>query len=482
MKRGPKKYISRSLFAKYFIACASIIISMFTVLGAAYIWFSLQYFKQDKHNLLISNTNQAVSITLSNLENYNYKYYDEWDLKVGYSILGKATNGVVFLTDTEGKMLVCSEYENCLHKSSNAPKYAVNKALNEGEYYEVGRFGGIYGEENYYTVGVPVKVEDKTVGIVFISASAKETTAFMYKIVSMYLLCSAGVLFIAFVVLYFLTNRMVEPFRNMVAVTKKLSVGDFSVRVPVEGGLEFEQLAESFNNMASSLAEMESINRSFIANVSHELKTPMTTISGFVDGILDGTIPKEKEKYYLETVSAETKRLSRVVKSMLNMARIESGAMKITLTSIDLHEIICETVFSFEKQIEEKNIEVVGLDSGKVIAKADEDLIHQVIYNLVENAVKFTNENGKIEFKFSQDRKMVYVAIRNSGAGIPENELQRLFERFYKSDKSRSLDKNGVGLGLYIVKMLMHMHNGDIKAKSEEGKYTEFEFSLPIDP
>jgi len=462
--------------------CSTIIIATVTALGALFLVFVSEYFKQDRYELLINNARQAVSITLSSLEDNEYKYYDEWALKVAYSVLGTAIDGVVFLTDTEGKTLVCSEYGECAHKSENAPMAAVNKVLEKEEYYEVGEFGGIYEFNDYYTVGIPLKVEGEVTGIVFISTPTGDLTGFLYEIFSIFILSGAGVLFIAFVIIFFVTNRMVNPLRKMVSATKSFSTGDFSARVPVEGGEEIETLAEAFNNMASSLADLESVNRSFIANVSHELKTPMTTISGFIDGILDGTIPKEKEKYYLEIVASETKRLSRLVRSMLNIARIESGEMEIKLSAVDLHDMICQVVFSFERKIDEKNIEIVGLDSGKVIAQADGDLIYQVMYNLVDNAVKFTNEGGKIEIVFSQDGKMVYVAIRNSGAGIPEDEIHRLFDRFYKSDKSRSLDKNGVGLGLYIVKMLVHLHQGEIRAKSKEGEFTEFEFSLPINP
>ncbi len=471
-----------SLFERYFMICSIIIIATVTALGALFLVFVSQYFKQDRYELLMNNARQAANITLSSLEDNDYKYYDEWALKVGYSVLGTAIDGVVFLTDTEGKTLVCSEYGECAHKSENAPMSAVNKVLEKEEYYEVGKFGGIYTSGAYYTVGIPLKAEGEIEGIVFISAPTGDLKEFLYEIFSIFILSGAGVLFIAFVIIFFVTNRMVNPMRRMVAATKSFSMGDFSVRVPVEGGGEIEALAESFNNMASSLADLESVNRSFIANVSHELKTPMTTISGFIDGILDGTIPKEKERYYLGIVASETKRLARLVRSMLNIARIESGETEIKLSAVDLHEMICQVVFSFERKIEEKNIEIVGLDSGKVIAQADGDLIYQVMYNLVDNAVKFTNEGGKIEIVFSQDGKMVYVAIRNTGAGIPENELHRLFDRFYKSDKSRSLDKNGVGLGLYIVKMLVNLHQGEIRVKSNEGEFTEFEFSLPINP
>ena len=232
--------------------------------------------------------------------------------------------------------------------------------------------------------------------------------------------------------------------------------------------------------MAEALSASESMNRNFIANVSHELKTPMTTIAGFIDGILDGTIPKEKETYYLNIVSQEVKRLSRLVKTMLDLSKIDSGELKLRSARFDLSNTVFVALLSFEKNIEEKNIDIRGLeDCEPQFVDGDPDMIHQVLYNLLENAVKFTNQNGYIEIilKDMNDRHM--VSIRNSGPGIPADEVGMIFERFYKTDKSRSQDKNGMGLGLYIVKTIIKLHGGEITVSSVENEFTLFEFWLP---
>ena len=221
------------------------------------------------------------------------------------------------------------------------------------------------------------------------------------------------------------------------------------------------------------------MRRSFIANVSHELKTPMTSIAGFIDGILDGTIDPDQERHYLRIVSDEVKRLSRLVRSMLNLSRIEAGELKVQTTPFNILEIICETVFSFEQSIEQKNLDIRGLDTDKVMVDADPDLLHQVVYNLIDNAVKFVNPGGYLEFSFSVDANMTYVGIRNSGEGLSKEEIPRVFDRFYKTDRSRGVDKNGVGLGLYLVRSIINLHGGDIIVKSVQGEYTEFVFSVP---
>ena len=235
----------------------------------------------------------------------------------------------------------------------------------------------------------------------------------------------------------------------------------------------------AFNNMAKSLSNLEAMRRSFVANVSHELRTPMTSIAGFIDGILDGTIAPEKQTHYLHIVSEEVKRLSRLVRSMLNLSRIEAGELKVQTTQFNVLEVICETVFSFEQGINSKHLDIRGLDTEKIMVEADPDLIHQVVYNLIENAVKFVNDGGYLEFNFNVDGRMTYVGIRNSGEGLSKEEIPKVFDRFYKTDRSRGMDKNGVGLGLYLVRSIINLHGGDIIVKSSPGEYTEFVFSIP---
>ena len=220
------------------------------------------------------------------------------------------------------------------------------------------------------------------------------------------------------------------------------------------------------------MADLESVRRSFIANVSHELKTPMMTIGGFIDGILDGTISEDKEKQYLKVVSDEVKRLSRLVTGMLNMSKIEAGELDLKPQKFDISEILFMTLLSFEQVIENKHIEIKGLDTmqpNPIVA--DKDMINQVIYNLVDNAVKFTPEAGYIEVTSKADAEKIILKIKNSGRGIAAEEIEKIFERFYKVDKSRSYDVKGAGMGLYIIKTIVELHGGNISARSEYGEY-----------
>jgi len=469
--------MQKSLFTKYFAVCSAMILVSITLMGGLFLAFSTRYFQEDKQESLLRNARQAAALTAANLQSYDYQYISEKQLLSGYSIISATTGTEIFLVDGNGRTMICTEGDNCSHRTYTLAADIMQKVMS-GKFIENGTLEGIYSSP-FYTVGVPVEVNGTTFGAVFVSLPADELWNYVADLIDVFFLCAIIAIIISSIVIYFVTRRLIRPLREMVAATKSFSAGDFSVRVPVEGYDEIGQLASAFNNMASSLADLESVRRSFIANVSHELKTPMTTIGGFIDGILDGTVPEEKRRQYLETVSEEVHRLSRMVKSMLNVARIESGESKIDPSVFDINEMVCRTLFSFEQRIEDKGLEVVGLESDPIYVEADADMINQVIYNLIDNAVKFVNEKGCISFTFKTENDRVFVAIRNTGDGIPQHEIPRLFDRFYKSDKSRSLDKSGYGLGLYIVQTIVNLHNGDLIVRSVEGEYAEFCFSVP---
>ncbi len=239
--------------------------------------------------------------------------------------------------------------------------------------------------------------------------------------------------------------------------------------------------ADVRDSMNETASVSETTRRNFIANVSHELKTPMTTIAGFIDGILDGTIPQNKQKQYLRIVSTEVKRLSRLVASMLSLSRIDNGELRISKQSFNLADVVISTLLTFEQKIEERHIDIQGLDTcmKPVKVEGDPDLIYQVVYNLFENAVKFVDTGGYIKVTLTEFSDRTELEIKNSGHGIEPDELVHIFERFYKTDKSRSQDKNGMGLGLYIVKTIMHLHGGDITASSVVDEYCSFTLWLP---
>lgn len=472
--------VKKSIFRRYFsVFTLSVILSML-VLGVVLLVFAAQYFRQEKYAVLERNASRAAQITAASYEASRYGLIDKTVIAIAYSVFSSAENANIFLVDLSGKTLHFAGENSDRYYGFPIPEDAIAASL-QGRYEETGFFGGMY-EVPYYTVGVPVLVNSSPVGVLFASAPADGLNRFLQELGEMFLFSALVVLIIASMLIYVVTSRLVRPLKDMLAATQSFSQGDFSKRVPVSGYDEIGQLAMAFNNMASSLAITESARRSFVANVSHELKTPMTTISGFIDGILDGTVPEERREQYLQVVSNEVKRLSRLVRSMLDTARIEAGEMEIIPVLFDISETIRQIIFGFERMIEEKRLEIRGLEVDKVMVYADRDLMYQVAYNLIENAVKFVNEDGYIQFSYHSDNQRTYVAIRNSGEGIEKTEVPQLFERFYKSDKSRSLNKYGAGLGLHIVKSIVNYHRGEVVVRSVEKEYTEFEFCIPNPP
>ena len=291
---------------------------------------------------------------------------------------------------------------------------------------------------------------------------------------------SIWVMLAAVIATYFITERIIHPLKTMTGAAKKFAKGDFSARVTVYGHDEVAELGNAFNNMAESLDSLEKMRNSFLANISHDLRTPMTTIAGFIDGINSGAIPPEKHEYYLGVISAEVHRLSRLVSQILDVSRLESGERKFTFSDFDVAEMARIILISFEQKIEDKKLDVVfDSESDDMFVNADKDAIYQVLYNLCHNAMKFSREGGKFEISISRIQgKKIKISVFDEGQSIDKEDLKMVFDRFYKTDKSRGLDKSGVGLGLYISKTIIDAHGENIWVESVEGKSTTFSFTL----
>ena len=461
-----------------------IVVLSFVMLGTVMLTFFSFYWQSDQKATLRKNADLVVAMcdqAFTQKEGGNI-YADVLPFLLGSS--SKTIEADIFITDLQGNVILGSTASEDGTLLGTIDETILDKLLEEGYYEEKGNLGGFY-KDDYFVVGVSLKEpsetgSDKDIGNVFVAKTAFRFNAFKKEATQIFLIAALVTLAISFVVVGFFAYSLVRPLRQMSSAVNQIGSGDFSVRVPITSEDEIGMLAVSFNNMADSLAGSESMRRSFIANVSHELKTPMTTIAGFIDGILDGTIPEDKRNKYLLIVSEEVKRLSRLVKSMLDLSRIDSGEMRINPQKFDLPGMIVKILLTFERSVEEKHLDIRGLeDIGHITVYGDQDLLYQVIYNLIENAVKFTGEGGYIEFTITDSIDRTSVAIKNSGEGIVAEELPMIFDRFYKTDKSRSKDKKGIGLGLYIVKTIIKLHGGDISVSSRLGEYCRFEFYIP---
>ncbi len=393
----------------------------------------------------------------------------------------------IYLLDAEGKKLIAADtYSGNDFKAEKLPEGLLSKLRAEGSLTGYDDMDKTLSASYLYSV-VPVMTaaENGTgaqvAGYIFACTAEQGMNKVIGSTIKTLLLTSLWIFFAALVAVYFLTERIIDPLKNMSRAAKAYATGNFDIRIPVQGSDEVAELAMAFNQMAAGLQNLEDMRYSFLANVSHDLKTPMTTIAGFIDGILSGAIPPENQTEYLERIKSEVLRLSRLVRQLLDISRMQAGDRKFEMSSFDICEVARQIVLSFENKIDEKKLEVeFECEEDNILVNGDKDAIHQVLYNICDNAVKFSREGGSYKVNISVKNKKAHVSVYNEGQGIPADDLPFVFERFYKGDKSRGLDKAGVGLGLYISKTIIDAHRESITVSSEQGKYCAFEFTLPI--
>ncbi len=480
------------LFAKYLTIMTALMLVSYLVLASSLMVFISNRWAKETQNMLKTNVQQCAEYGASLFSECNSPSDVDRAMVIisnTIGITGSAIDADIFFSNHEGNVLLCREDflysfspndEGCLVHSGYKIPMEILETVKKGEYFSTQEVAGLFSEDTFFA-GYPVYVRGQFIGAFFASTPIQpKFTEYASNMGGLFLMSALFASVLSFIVIYAFTAKLTSPLRQMSAATKAYAQGDFSKRVRVHGSDELASLCSSFNQMATALSVLESSRRSFVANVSHELKTPMTTIGGFIDGMLDGTIPPEKHEEYLGIVSTEVKRLSRLVTSMLNLSKIEAGELDIKLKDFDISQLIINCMLTFEQEIEKKNINIKGFEEMKpTMVYADRDMIYQVVYNLIDNAVKFTEENGTISVYINEDKKnMVFVSVENTGEGIASEEIGRIFERFYKVDKSRSYDIKSAGLGLYLCKTIIEMHNGKILVDSEKGKYTRFTFIL----
>ena len=418
-------------------------------------------------------------------------YYSEGpllnrDFMVNLDVASQVSGADAIIFNADGRVLLCSDVlTGCSHQGLRLNDSYLAKVLANGGDVATGTVPQLYDEPRFVVSSV-IKdyVTGEALGVVVVSRPTYDTSAIMTKISNIFMMVSLFVMVLSFVVILIALKRQSDPLKQMATVARSSGHGDLDARVRLADDYpeEVEDLALAFNNMAQELQKSEYQRKEFVANVSHELKTPMTTISGYVDGILDGTIPDERRRYYLQIVSDETKRLSRLVRSMLDISRLQdqSGIPDDKKVQFDVEEMMGQVLITFEKKITDKKLDVdVEMPDHPVYTFASQDMMTQVIYNLIDNAVKFCPEGGTLGLKIKPGGNKIYISVANDGETIPADELPLVFDRFHKIDKSRSQNRDGWGLGLYIVKTIVCSHGENISVSSRDGK-TQFTFTLPL--
>ncbi len=471
----------KSSFSRSFTTAATILLVALVVLGAS---FQLQV-----NNYMEASAVAGLQQDAGVIANLAAAYSIDGNLSsreflLNLDVASQVTDADVIICDSFGRIVLCSDaLTGCDHEDVTFNQDYVNRVIQNNGYTATGVIKGLYTEQRY-VVAAPIVSADKSSGIVVVSTPTAKTTQILNRISNIFLTASVFVVLLAVLAVTAFARRESRPLRDMARIANAFGHGNLEARVKVEEDCseEMEELAIAFNNMASSLQKSEYQRQEFVANVSHELKTPMTTIAGYVDGILDGTIPEHRRDYYLQIVSDETKRLSRLVRSMLDISQLqkEEGIPEEKKMHFDLEECLGSVLITFEKKITDKNLDVdVDMPEHPVYTFANRDYVTQVIYNLIDNAVKFCPEGKTLGLKIREGGSKAYISVSNEGETIPPEELPLVFDRFHKLDKSRSQNRDGWGLGLYIVKTIVCSHGENISVSSKDGK-TEFTFTMPL--
>lgn len=471
----------KGIFFKNFIATAGMVLVSFLILSTAFILLGRTYLIKDKRDSLVVNAEEiARSASVFTYADGLYAL----DLRMLLASVARVSKNHIFICDENGYVISCSDMEiQCEHLGKRMNTTVINTVNTTGEYSNLTDLGGFYAAK-HYVVAKPIYSWDGQAleGYVFVGSESSSVVDMLSTFYTAFFIVTIVTLTFAVFLSFVTSKQLAGPLREMAAAARRFAHGDFSVRVKDEmRDDEIGELTGAFNAMAESLERSEERRREFIANVSHELKTPMTSIAGFADGILDGTIPQHNQSKYLETISSETKRLSRLVRRMLEVSRIQSAtASELKRTSFDVSELLRQTLLSFDVKISDKDLTVaVLLPEDAMYVLGDADSITQVVYNLLDNAIKFSIPGSELGLSLWKNGGKAYVSVKNQGNTIPEDELSLIFDRFHKTDRSRSLDRDGIGLGLYIVKSILNNHDEDISVSSRDG-VTEFVFTLTL--
>lgn len=467
----------RSLFGRLLVTYTLIIIVTIAVLAVTMTqiirWSTINQ-EQDRLQ------SAADSVAMLYEESYASKEAGE-ELQRGVQQIAETGSAAIWVTDVYGitRLAIGSDTADTAYIQQSI-EAMEEKTLGGEETYWV-QYAPGESDEPLITVGMPVMVEGRVIGAAFAFSritSLKPAMALLFHQVLISAVISA---LLAFALVFVAARRIERPLAEINLAVKELAGCNFKKRLNIEDSSEVGQLADSFNQMAEALEKYENTRQSFVANVSHELRSPLTSIQGFVQGILDGAIEPQDERQYLEIVLSETKRLNILITDLLDLAKIESGQFPLNRTAWDVNELIRQCIIRFIGKIEEKELELdVDMPEDRTVVFADQDRITQVLTNIMDNAVKYSGQGGSMKIWEKIDGGRAIISISNTGKAIPAADLPFVFDRFFKVDKSHNRKTPGTGIGLSIVKNIIRQHGEEIWVNSEEGTGTVFSFTLSL--
>lgn len=464
----------KGLFSKM-VATYILIISISFIILATFLslWFEGYFFEQRKSQLLTESqilSNVVVQYLHGNtsLEKTN----DVLEYVSNYASID------IFLFDRYGYVYAVS---NPKHEKFIGNQLLTDELqkLRKGEFIDKKDIVDTEDNKETHIYEIPIFYRGVFQGSVSMNSSISWIKAPLKKVYQIIWMSAVFAIICSSIIIYYFSQKIIiKPLGKINTAADKIAKGEVNKRVEIGAADEIGALAKAFNSMADSLEQVENNRRAFISNVSHELRTPITSIKGFIGGILDGIIPKQKEKYYLSIAYEEIQRLTRLINDLLDLSAIEAGKFILNINEYDINEIVRLSIIKFETVIKSKKINVdVWLDEEEVYILADKDKIIQVITNLIDNAIKYMKDKGNMEIKAKTKGDKVFVSIYNDGPNIFGEDAKQIWDRFYKGDKSRT-SKVSTGLGLSIVRRIINQHGEDIWFENIENKGVEFTFTL----
>lgn len=400
------------------------------------------------------------------------------EVKEQMDSLSAFMSATIWIINPSGRMVM----------DTNEPLDVENSGVVEGfdptvtgtKNYTIGTFFDSFNEETL-SVFAPITADNRVKGYVVIHTSMREIMRESDAVLTTSYLLLVILFILSLIILLFFTELVYMPLRKITKATEQYASGNFHYEFDVESNDEMGYLAAMLQYMANEIARGEDNQKKFIANVSHDFRSPLTSIRGYLEAMMDGTIPPEMHEKYIGVVLNETERLTKLTNGLLALNNLNMKGVILECTDFEINEVIRSTAMSFEGTCRAKNIAIdLALYDENLYVHADEMKIGQVLYNLLDNAIKFSHNDSSIRIETTEKHNKAFISVRDYGIGIPKDEVKLVFDRFYKSDLSRGKDKKGTGLGLSIVKEIIKAHNENINVISTEGVGTEFIFSLPI--
>jgi len=384
----------------------------------------------------------------------------------------------VWIINPSGRMIMTTQ--NPLDLENEQMVDSFDPTVTDASFYTVGTFFNCF-EEDMLSVFAPITSNYKVRGYVVIHSAMDTIRGSSESLLNISYITLVIIFLLSLILLIFFTEMVYLPLKKIIAATEQYAAGNMHYELSVDSEDEIGYLAASLSYMANEVARSEDNQKKFIANVSHDFRSPLTSIKGYLEAMLDGTIPLELHEKYLGIVLNETERLAKLTNGLLALNNMNIKGLVLEKNVFDINEVIRSTAASFEGTCRQKDISIDLVLTGEHLpVLADKSKIEQVLYNLLDNAIKFSHTNSTVKLETNEKHGKVFVSVKDSGIGIPKESLKLIFDRFYKTDLSRGKDKKGTGLGLSITKEIIHAHNEHINVISTEGVGTEFIFSLPV--